>query len=53
MKLSAVQVRIEPELREKLQAQAQKDRRSLAAMIRVILQDAAAASSAHTEARAS
>jgi hypothetical protein len=39
-KLEQVAVRLEPELREKLQAQATADRRPLAGMIRKILHDA-------------
>lgn len=37
MKLEQVQVRIEPELRKKLQAKADADMRPLAGLIRVIL----------------
>jgi hypothetical protein len=39
-KLEQVAVRLEPELREKLQAQANADRRPLAGLIRKILHDA-------------
>jgi predicted HicB family RNase H-like nuclease len=42
MKLEQVQVRIEPELREKLQAQADADMRPLASLIRKILRAAVA-----------
>ena len=46
-----VTVRLEPELRDKLQAEAERDRRPLASMICVMLQDAIAARSAqHREA---
>jgi hypothetical protein len=40
MKLEQVQVRLEPELRERLQAQADADMRPLASLIRRILHDA-------------
>jgi predicted DNA-binding protein len=39
-KLEQVAVRLEPELREKLQLAADRDRRPLAGMIRKILHDA-------------
>ena len=42
VKLEQISVRLEPELREKLQAQADQDRRSLAGMVRLILQDVVA-----------
>jgi hypothetical protein len=42
MKLEQVQVRIEPELREKLQAQADADMRPLASLTRKILRAAVA-----------
>lgn len=48
MKLEQVQIRIEPELRSKLQAQAIAERRSLANLIRGIL----AKASTQTEAAA-
>jgi hypothetical protein len=40
MRLEQVQVRIEPELRKKLQAKADAELRPLAGLIRVILRDA-------------
>jgi hypothetical protein len=40
MKLEPVQVRLEPELRERLQAKADADRRPLAGLIRKILHEA-------------
>jgi|1185.fasta_scaffold577665_2 predicted DNA-binding protein len=40
MRAKQVQVRLEPELRDKLQAEADRDRRPLAALIRNILEDA-------------
>jgi predicted DNA-binding protein len=40
MKLEQVQVRIEPELRSKLQALADEDQRSLASMVRKIVRAA-------------
>jgi hypothetical protein len=46
MKMEQIQVRLEPELRDKLQAEADRDRRSLAAMARILLQDAIATRSA-------
>jgi hypothetical protein len=42
MKLEQVQVRLEPELRERLQAQADADMRPLAGLIRKILHEAVA-----------
>jgi hypothetical protein len=42
MKLEQVQVRLEPELRERLQAQADADMRPLASQIRKILHQAVA-----------
>lgn len=41
-----IAVRLEPELRERLQAQADQDRRPLAGMIRKILHDAIIAQAA-------
>ena len=40
MKLEPVQVRLDPELRERLQAQADADMRPLAGLIRKILHEA-------------